>query len=115
MTIKACENWRELRSESGAFWHPVFFERYSEGSDYDKKLEEHNLQVDGWYLGEGYPREKEVKLREIYDCFNNIRSWDPDITNIENPEGWFILWLADTEDGPYVCWAKVKSDTGATQ
>jgi hypothetical protein len=120
--ILPIEDWKSQRTASGEFYHPVFFENYDSSLQYQGLLEEANLETTGWYLGEGYPKSKEVGLRSIYDhgplpggidCYDSIREWDPSPESIPETADplrpWFILWIADTEEGPWVSWARQKS------
>lgn len=116
--ITACPDWQQQRSEDGEFRHPVFFENYTDDAQYKGLVKEAKLVIDGWYLGDGYPRQEETRLRAIYDGFglggvyDSIREWNPNPASLEesdDPEKlaqWFILWICDTDEGPYVCWAR---------
>ena len=99
------------------YYHPVFFHDSNnyDGSNLDALLDAYNLECEGFYLGEGYPRALEVPLRVAYDNAKTgemrasvLRTWMPRPTSL-NGSGWFLLYTAPTEfDGPYACFARVK-------
>lgn len=118
MNIEEDKNWQDHRTEqTGEYYHPTFFSAYTDPNEYDAFIAAFQLETMGWYMGDGVPRAEEVLLRQMYDNNENenaMACWAPTadhqqllLEDRQPKDGWFVLWLADTEDGPFVCWARV--------
>lgn len=109
-------NWTTQRTESGEYWHPQFWspviDMPSDEAEYvewyAERLIELNLECVSIALGEGYPEKEEIELRDRYADGDKdaLKAWTPTV----GPQGigWFILALFETEDGPYVTWARIR-------
>ena len=90
-----------VRDESGMFWHPGM-------PDFDEGEEEKSKQ---WLADQGLT----VKMARLEYADEAIadryfKSDDPDCSYWEparpDGEGWFVLSINDTDDGPVCWWAR---------
>ncbi|MEQ7920201.1 hypothetical protein ABQX22_13485 [Xanthomonas sp. WHRI 1810A] len=85
-----------VRDTGGWWWHPDI-PNFGDGEDpapYTAWVAEQRLQVKGWHSGD-----------EIYDLPDEdaaCTAWNPESPAPE----WFLLGIFDTDDGPYVQWAR---------
>ena len=90
------------RDETGCWWHPGM-------PEFD---EDHRAEYRAWLDAQGlettYGMLQYQPEHPLYDAWfehglNDMSSWTP-----EPPagEGWFTLWIDDTEDGPIWVWAR---------
>lgn len=86
------------RDETGWWWHPdiPYFGDGEDPAPYRTWLAEQGLEVKGWHLGD-----------ETYDIPEEdaaCTAWNPVSPGLE----WFLIGIFDTDDGPYVQWARRK-------
>lgn len=96
MTIEAVEiTW----DKHGCFYHPALPDDIEAPDDFSAWQEENNLQVAVVSL-----YDDDTKTEEEIDALSN------DVTNWQPPkpegEGWFVLAITYTEDGPQCFWAR---------
>lgn len=98
-------NWNELRTESGEFWHPEFWSPALN----PPKVEEEYLP---WYVDRISDLNLETSAEWIEDIDGRgIDLTTVDLSGIQQPEdGWFILALTDTDDGPCIVWARIRKE-----
>lgn len=85
-----------VRDQYGWWFHPdiPYFGDGEDPAPYGTWLEEQGLEVKGWHSGD-----------EIYDLPDEdaaCTAWNPESPGPE----WFLLGIFDSEDGPYVQWAR---------
>lgn len=85
-----------VRDKDGWWWHPNIpdFGGGEDPAPYRAWLEEQRLEVKGWNSGD-----------ETYDLPEEdaaCTAWNPESPGPE----WFLLGIFDTDDGPYVQWAR---------
>lgn len=84
------------RDKYGWWWHPGV-PSFGDGEDpasYYAWAAEQNLELKGWHSGD-----------ETYDLPDEdaaCTAWNPESPGPE----WFLMGIFDTEDGPYVQWAR---------
>jgi hypothetical protein len=84
------------RDEDGWWWHPGIpeFDGGEDPASYRAWVAEQGLEVKGWHSG-----------NETYDLPEEdaaCTAWNPESPGPE----WFLMGIFDTEDGPYVQWAR---------
>ncbi len=107
-------NWHEMRTKSGEFWHPEF---WSAALDIPKD-EEAYLK---WYVDRVIELNLEtlpawLEDEEGKDIF--LAELDP--SKVDGYSGgflpgtsWFILSVNDSDDGPFITWARVRTEEPA--
>ncbi|WP_430444893.1 MAG: hypothetical protein ACQZ2J_27720 [Pseudomonas piscis] len=87
----------EVQRDKDGWWHHPNIPCFGEGEDpapYIAWVKEQRLELKGWHAGD-----------ETYDLPNEdaaCTAWNPESPGPE----WFLLGVFDTEDGPYVQWAR---------
>lgn len=110
-------DWKDHTTESGEYWHPVFWSAVenvpsivNDPEWFFNRLDHFHLETESLYLGDGQPQQHEQPLLRRYfeGDKSAIRDWVPQL----GPEGtgWFILTVQDSDDGPFVVWARQRED-----
>jgi len=87
-----------VRDEDGYWYHPGIPEFDEDHEAYKAWLDRQNLKVVGWHM------ESDLKAHPYWDdgaC--HCLGWEPATPPAYD---WFLLGIFDTEDGPYVQWAR---------
>ncbi|MNP66760.1 hypothetical protein D3C76_1625040 [compost metagenome] len=87
-----------VRDADGYWYHPDIPEFDEDAEAWKAWLEAQGLKVIGWHM------ESDLEAHPYWDeeaC--NCLGWEP-----ETPpdDGWFLLGIFDTDNGPYVQWAR---------
>lgn len=93
-------NWRDLRTESGEFWHPEF---WSPALDIPQDEEGHLV----WYVDRVAELNLETESIGLHEDFSLATN---DLPDMPVQDGWFILAVFDTDDGPYVTAARIRKE-----
>lgn len=98
-------NWNELRTESGEFWHPEFWHPALN----PPKDEAEHLR---WYVDRITDLNLETTAEWLEDVDGKgIVLATLDLSGVTAPEdGWFILAVNDSEDGPFITWARIRKE-----
>lgn len=110
-------NWKDHTTATGEYWHPQFWSFVEnmptlehDPEWYFNRLDHFNLETESFYLGDGQPQKHEQPLliRYMEGDKTAIRNWVPQLgpTGI----GWFILTVQDSDEGPFVVWARVREE-----
>lgn len=89
------------RDENG-WWHHPDIPDFGSGEDpapYMAWARSQGLEVSGWHLSD------EIDNHPYDDGACHCRGWEP---RAPGPE-WFLMGIFETEDGPYVQWARYSS------
>lgn len=87
----------EVKRDADGWWHHPNIPEFGEGEDpapYIAWIKEQGLELKGWHSGD-----------ETYDLPDEdaaCTAWNPESPGPE----WFLMGIFDTEDGPYVQWAR---------
>lgn len=94
------------RDENGYWTHPAY-DAYCDGreyipnSEYDRWLKEIGMELEIICLE--YDDESPTQLRYFELGYPGVREWEP---SMPDGEGWFIVSIHDTDDGPVCIWMR---------
>lgn len=110
-------DWKDHTTDAGEYWHPTFWSPVenlpaieNDPEWFFKRLDHFHLETQSVYLGDGEPKQHEQPLLRRYMEGDKtaLRDWVPQLGPAGT--GWFILTVQDSDDGPFVVWARVREN-----
>ncbi|OIN52934.1 hypothetical protein BFL40_12520 [Pseudomonas costantinii] len=89
----------EVKRDADGWWYHPNIPSFGDGEDpapYIAWTKEQCLELKGWHLGD------ELDSHPCEDGECHCNGWNP---GSPGPE-WFLMGIFDTDDGPYVQWAR---------
>jgi hypothetical protein len=89
----------EVKRDKDGWWYHPNIPDFGGGEDpapYIAWAKEQGLELKGWHLGD------ELDDHPYEDGASHCNGWNP----VSHGPEWFLMGIFDTEDGPYVQWAR---------
>jgi len=87
----------EVKRDADGWWYHPNIPSFGEGEDpapYIAWVKEQGLELKGWHSGD--------ELEDLPEEDAACTAWNPESPGPE----WFLMGIFDTDDGPYVQWAR---------